>query len=373
MAVPHPERDGSLRLTRRDYSELIPLVRYRYRPSHPDVQRLITRPRDVTVSLDARLQDALATLMEERFTHEGYRRGAAIVVDVATRDVLAAVSYPWPGATTDDEEGEDSSLDRVHYGLYPPGSIFKLVTAVAALRADPALAQRPFMCERLPDHRIGHRVPGWRRPVHDDLSMSAPHGALTLADALVVSCNAYFAQLAVQAGTDAIRGTAADFDIATASPDTASRLRANLPYAGFGQGEVVTTPARFAGVVGAIAGRGLLSPNRWILEPAPVAEPRRVVSERDAGDLAQAMRAVVTRGTGRVLNGNSVAIAGKTGSAEVDGQTSHAWFAGFAPYQRSGPQIAFVVLIENGGSGGRAAAPLAGDLVDLARQLRIIE
>ena len=374
VTVRHPDGHGSLRLTRRDYSELIPLVRYRYRPAHPDVQRLITRARDVTVSLDARLQDALATLMEERFKHEDYRRGAAIVMDVASRDVLAAVSYPWPGTLADDEEEEDSSLDRVRYGLYPPGSIFKLVTAVAALRTDPTLAHQPLICERLPDHRVGRHVPGWRIPVHDDRSTSAAHGALSLAEALVVSCNAYFAQLAVRIGVDAMRSTAADFDISTASRNSASRLRGTLPYAGFGQGEVVTTPARFAGVVAAIASGGLIAPARWILDPAPAAvEPRRVVTEGEAGNLAQAMRAVVIRGTGRVLKGNSVAIAGKTGSAELDEQPAHAWFAGFAPYQGPGAQIAFVVLIENGGSGGRVAAPLAGDLVDLARQLRIID
>jgi cell division protein FtsW (lipid II flippase) len=373
VTVAHPDGQGSLRLTRRDYAELIPLVRYRYRPGHADVQRLVTRQRDVTVSLDARLQDAVATLMEERFKHEGYRRGAAIVMDVASRDVLAAVSYPWPGAT-DDEEGEDPSLDRVRYGLYPPGSIFKLVTAVAALRADPSLAHHPFMCARLPDHRVGRQVQGWRIPVHDDRSVSAAHGALTLADALVVSCNAYFAQLAVRVGVEAMRGTAADFDISTASRNSSSGLRGTLPYAGFGQGEVVTTPARFAGVVAAIASGGLIAPARWVLDPAPAAAaPRRVVAEREAADLARAMRAVVTRGTGRVLNANSVAIAGKTGSAELDERQSHAWFAGFAPYEGAGPQIAFVVLIENGGSGGRAAAPLAGDIVDIARQLEIVE
>jgi cell division protein FtsI/penicillin-binding protein 2 len=87
-------------------------------------------------------------------------------------------------------------------------------------------------------------------------------------------------------------------------------LRSNLPYAGFGQGEVVTTPARFANVVASIASGGLLAPPRWILDPAPAAaEPRRVVTEREAAHLAQAMRAVVTRGTGRVLNANSVARA----------------------------------------------------------------
>jgi peptidoglycan glycosyltransferase len=221
---------------------------------------------------------------------------------------------------------------------------------------------------------VGIQLPGWSRPIRDDELDKTPHGSVAMTHGLVVSCNAYFAQLAVRVGADALRRTAADFDISTASRNSAARLRDTLPYAGFGQGEVVTTPARFAGVVAAIASGGLIAPARWILDPAPAAvEPRRVVTERQAADLAQAMRAVVTTGTGRVVRGNSVAIAGKTGSAELDEQPSHAWFAGFAPYQGSGAQIAFVVLIENGGSGGRTAAPLAGDVVDLARQLRIIE
>jgi peptidoglycan glycosyltransferase len=84
------------------------------------------------------------------------------------------------------------------------------------------------------------------------------------------------------------------------------------------------------------------------------------------------MRQVVTDGTARVLRTHATPIAGKTGTAELEGQASHSWFAGFAPFQRRGRQIAFVVLVENGGYGARTAAPIAGALVDLARELRII-
>jgi cell division protein FtsI/penicillin-binding protein 2 len=86
------------------------------------------------------------------------------------------------------------------------------------------------------------------------------------------------------------------------------------------------------------------------------------------------MRDAVRSGTGRTLASNPIAIAGKTGTAELDGRPSHSWFAGYAPYGAAhGPRIAFVVLVENGGYGARAAAPLAGAIVDLARQLRIIQ
>jgi cell division protein FtsI/penicillin-binding protein 2 len=115
-------------------------------------------------------------------------------------------------------------------------------------------------------------------------------------------------------------------------------------------------------------------PLQWVLDPEPSDVPRRRVMSPAAADrLARAMREVVTSGTGRVVRANATAIAGKTGTAEVEGQPSHAWFAGFAPYRTRGRQIAFVVLVENGGYGARAAAPIAGAIVDIARQLRIIE
>ena len=85
------------------------------------------------------------------------------------------------------------------------------------------------------------------------------------------------------------------------------------------------------------------------------------------------MRAVVTSGTGRSLRSHAVAIAGKTGTAEVAGVPAHAWFTGFAPYGGTGRRIAFAVIVENAGYGGRAAAPIAGAIVSAATELGLIK
>jgi penicillin-binding protein A len=98
-----------------------------------------------------------------------------------------------------------------------------------------------------------------------------------------------------------------------------------------------------------------------------------LMTRATASTIGAAMREAVTSGTGRVLRANETPIAGKTGTAEVEGEASHAWFTGFAPFHARGRQIAFVVLVENGGYGARSAAPIAGAIVNLARQLRIIQ
>jgi peptidoglycan glycosyltransferase len=84
------------------------------------------------------------------------------------------------------------------------------------------------------------------------------------------------------------------------------------------------------------------------------------------------MREVVTSGTGRILLSNSTPIAGKTGTAEVDGARAHSWFAGFAPAGGSHP-IAFAVIVENAGYGARAAAPIAGEIVNAAREIGFLK
>jgi len=84
------------------------------------------------------------------------------------------------------------------------------------------------------------------------------------------------------------------------------------------------------------------------------------------------MRAAVLEGTGRVLRDVQPPVAGKTGTAEVQSKPSHSWFVGYAPYGGTGRQIAFSVIVENGGYGARAAAPIAGGLVGAARDLGLI-
>jgi peptidoglycan glycosyltransferase len=129
-----------------------------------------------------------------------------------------------------------------------------------------------------------------------------------------------------------------------------------------------------AGVVAALASNGELRDVRVATKPISGPLPKvRWISAEGAAKLRRYMREVVTAGTGRTLAGHSVAIAGKTGTAQVDHAKSHAWFVGFAPYARVRRQIAFAVVVENAGYGGRVAAPLAGDIVSAAQALGLLQ
>jgi cell division protein FtsW (lipid II flippase) len=520
-------RTGAATYTiKRDYRALVPLVRHRYEPEHPQVLALHQAARDVTTTIDVRLQMRIARTLERHIRENHYTRGAVVVIDPASGALLASVSYPWPvdsssvstsgvapgapkivqtalrggagsgGASAASDEDDEASalLDRARYGLYPPGSTFKIVTALAALRQDPSLARNEYMCARLPDGRVGVQLPGWTRPIRDDELDHEPHGKVALNEGLVVSCNAYFAQLALRIGPQAVLDTASLFQIAPAEPATAAELRRALPYAAYGQGEVRATPLRMATVAGAIATGGLVRQPFWIADDARAGDARgtgagaqsgaqpggqpgaeaggretrgagessatsgksaareqpatgstqssalmalreqpavRVIDAAHASELADAMRQVVTSGTGRALASAVVPIAGKTGTAQVDRAASHSWFIGFAPFRARGDRdgggrgdrdggargdrdgrgdargearddgasgammraiegaaggiddresassagdrrtIAFAVVLENAGYGARAA-PVVADVVRAARELGLV-
>jgi cell division protein FtsW (lipid II flippase) len=379
--TPGGERHSVLK---RDYRELIPLVRHRWRPEHGDVRALLERERDLRLTLDVRLQKRALELLEKHVRLARRRRGAAIVIDVASGDILASATYPFAGAgelmnrvPPPDEvvsPGPDESLlDRPRYGLYPPGSSFKLVTAAAALQKSPDASSRIYECKPLSGGRIGNHVRGWGQPVRDDVLDRTPHGAVDMGMGLTVSCNAYFAQLGTYlVGPEALLRAAELYGIRVASPNTAAQLKDALPQAAYGQGQVVASPLQMARVSAGIAGDGRLPPARIVFDAKP-ATPEPALAAGNARRIAEYMRRVVTQGTGRILQSWSVPIAGKTGTAELRNQPSHAWFVGFAPYGNAKRKIAFAVIIENGRYGAQVAAPLAGDLVVAAASLGLID
>jgi cell division protein FtsW (lipid II flippase)/cell division protein FtsI/penicillin-binding protein 2 len=374
------EREFDTRLRGyKDFSELLALWDHRDEPFHLGVRAILDRPRDVTLTVDARLQARVAALLARQLGDLRLSKGAVVVLDVATGDVLASVSAPWPrldrgrvGMDEDTARPELPLLDRVRYGQYPPGSTFKLVTAAAALRASSDVAERHFECKPLPDGRVGMQLPRWRRPIRDDATDRTAHGDVTLDEGLRVSCNAYFAQLGLAVGPRTLKDAADAFEITTSTAGTAGDLGQQLPWASYGQAEVLASPFRMARVAATMAARGEMLPGRWVVSPAPVsAASRRILEPAAADRIARAMRRVVTGGTASSLAGHEVEIAGKTGTAEVAGAPSHSWFVGFAP--AAGPkQIAIAVIVENGGYGARAAVPLAGDVVSAARTLGLI-
>ena len=185
-------------------------------------------------------------------------------------------------------------------------------------------------------------------------------------DGMVQSCNAYYAQLAMSVGPKALLETANLLGISVVRDDSAVRLRNSLPQAGYGQGEVIATPLRMARVAAAIASKGVLREPGVDGRSAAAARPQELLPPAAAALLSQYLRDAVLTGTGRSLRSHPSRIAGKTGTAEVSGAQSHAWFVGFAPYGPAARRIAFAVIVENAGYGGSAAAPAAGEIVTAA-------
>ena len=377
VAVFDPRTRTSQRILRYDYRELLPLLRHRWQPNNPEVKKVLERDRNLHMTIDARLQLKAADLLQNQLRQLGRTKGAVVVIDPENGDLLASVSYPWPNqllSVTEPDQG-DALLDRARYGLYPPGSSFKIVTAIAALRKDPNNAGQIYECKRLPDGRTGAFIEGWKRPIHDDVKDTAPHGAIAMRAAIVVSCNAYFAQLGTyKVGPEALLDTATRLGISIANPSDVKTLRAEMPQTSYGQGQVVATPFQMARVAATIADGGSIPFGRWVTDQTNPRQdpPQAILSPELATQLGEYMRGVVTSGTGRSANLPDIPMAGKTGTAELEHAPSHAWFIGFAPYNGS-HKLAFSVLIENGQYGGTAAAPLAAEVMKAAKSLGYLQ
>lgn len=370
VEVPHPVTGKPTWTVQYDFQELMPLLRHRHEPDHPAVRKLMDRKRDVETSLDSRLQVRTSRILEAGLKKLRRTKGAAVVLDVSNGDLLASVSYPWPArmpAEPGPDDGVDELLDRARYGLYPPGSTFKVVTAMAALRVDPAATKLTYECKALPDGRVGNSVKGWGRPIRDDIADRVPHGAVDMHKGLVASCNAYFAQLGTyKVRADELKKTADLLGISTGN------LKDALPQASYGQGQVVASPFQLARAAATVAAGGEMPFGRWITDESNprIEPPLKILDAALAHTLGDYMRGVVTSGTGRSAGSAPVAIAGKTGTAELERKPSHAWFIGYAPY--NAPRIAFAVLVENGQYGGSAAAPIARDIVAAAAELGLL-
>jgi cell division protein FtsI/penicillin-binding protein 2/cell division protein FtsW (lipid II flippase) len=369
------EHDSNDHLRGYRYEELAGLVRYRHRPGHPAMLRVIERDRNLRTTLDIRLQLRADEILAKRLAAAHREKGAIVVMDAQSGDVLALVDrpQPLPPAMREAAPGKEELLDRARYGLYPPGSTFKLVTAMAALRLDLQNRNRTYSCRRLRDGRAGSVIPGWRRPIRDDVKDHA-HGTLRMRRAIAISCNAYFAQLGVDAvGSQALDETARLLEIADGG---LPELRKTLPFAAYGQGPLLISPFKMARVAATVAAGGLMPQGRWVLDESDQRRepPRRIVAPEAAAFLGDAMREVVTGGTARqAMSGIMLSVAGKTGTAQLDQGSPHAWFAGFAPYEGEGRRLAFAVLVEHGGYGGSVAAGVARELLEAARDLEILQ
>jgi len=344
----------------------------------------------VVLSLRADLQRAAAEGL-------GFQRGSVVALNPTTGEILAMYSNPsfepQPLASHDVKEvqqyfkllSEDPAkpdLPRAYGERYPPGSTFKVVTASVGIDD-------------------GVTAPDKTYPTISELDLPLSDKALrnfggrscggSLEQSLIQSCNTTFAQIGLDLG-DLFPPGMNRFGIDDVPPlDVAPGAAASIgppvgsdapeyALAGVGQGQVATTPLQMALAAAAIANAGVVmqphvgaeirDANDDLVRRIDDTEWRAAASAGTAQAVASMMTQVVQRGTGTAAQISGISVAGKTGTAQVDGGDPHAWFIAFAP--ADAPEVAVAVIVEHGGSfgseatGGRVAAPIAKRILELA-------
>jgi len=322
-----------------------------------------------------------ANLQSIAYNALGDRRGAVVVMEPSTGKRLVEVSKPdfdpntigdnWDYLVND--ENDSSLLNRATNGAYPPGSTFKVVTALDYFRKKGTFEGYNYLCEgsiTLQDHTI--------HCYHNTV-----HGQENFYSAFANSCNCAFADIGVGLGGASLRETAENLLFNKSLPLNSYRtssfsLDADsvtplIMQTAIGQGNTLVSPMHMALITCAIANDGVLMKPYLIDEVVndngdsvkktePVAY-KRLMSSNEANLLGKLMKQVVDSGTASALSGRSYTVAGKTGSAEFDEEGhSHSWFIGYSNVDD--PDLVVAVIVENGGSGSEAAVPIAGQIFD---------
>lgn len=334
---------------------------------------------DVVTTLDTELQQAA-------FSALGDRRGAVIALEPDTGKILAMVSKPGydPNRLTEDWESLTSSendqgqlLNRAAQGLYPPGSTFKIVTALEYIREHPEdYKEFHFDCDGV--YENGEYA---IKCYHSNV-----HGSQDFTQAFANSCNGAFAGIGLELNLEALQETTEELLFGVPLPFTALPSKNSsfqmkpgadiweILQTSIGQGMTQMTPLHNAMITAAIANGGTLMTPYLIdsVKSAAGEEVKKFVPTAygslmtawEAEQLTELMTAVVTEGTGSAVRTDAYTAAAKTGSAEFDKtKETHAWFTGFAPAED--PKLVVTVLVEEAGSGGKAAAPIARQLFDI--------
>ena len=357
-------------------------------------------PQQLTLSISLPLQRAAVRAL-------GSDHGAVVMLDPRTGEVLALASTPVydanpiAGANPDVAQRAFNSLrnntaqpllPRATRGLYVPGSVFKIVTALAALDSgavtpDTTYAQQPKA------EKDGLVVAGFR--IHDGHHAVTGSKALDFYEATEVSCNIWYALTGLATGGEKLDAMARrlgfeepiPFDLPTGRSQLTNgggnfgggfKDQVELANASYGQAETLTTPLQMALVAATVANGGLLMEPHLVTAftgqksgtrgVAPHVF-RQVVSANVADEVRRAMVRAVEGPLGHKFTSGAqvpgVTTAGKSGTAELGGSGEpNSWFIGFAPADN--PRVAIAVIVEKGGRGGERAAPMAGDLMALA-------
>lgn len=327
-----------------------------------------------TLTLSAQVQLAALEAM-------GDNKGTVAVYNYQTGEILCAVSTPTydpddPPQITDDNEAayEGVYMNRFTMSSYVPGSIFKLVTAAAALEEIGDIREQTFHCTGSYDYPT------------DPVTCEYAHGELDFDSALAQSCNCAFASIVDQLGPqtleryvrqyqvtepvsfDGITTVSGNFTVEDAGPD-------QIAWAGIGQHKDQINPCAYLTFMGAIANGGAavqphivsqVTCGSSVTYDASAKTGARIMPETVAQELGQMMRNNVVEKYG-VENFPELTVCAKSGTAQSDNKGSNAMFAGFVA-DESLP-LAFIVVVEEGGYGRQACVPIIAKILEVCQEV----
>ena len=350
---------------------------------------------DIKLTIDADLQ------VEAEMSLSG-KAGAVVAINPGTGEILAMASAPSfdPNLFVRGIKDEDWKklikdpgkplLNRAIQSRYPPGSTFKIITAIAALEEGVVSRRTKYNCTGSIDFG-GRKFRCWKKQ---------GHGRVDIHDALVESCDVYFYEVAKKLDIDKLAQYAFDYGLGSKTGvELEGEVRGIVPnrrwkretknskwYTGetlntvIGQGYLAVTPIQMASLTAAVVNGGELYEPFIVVDPDREIEPESVldIDPQNIELVRKALMDVVQgkRGTAQMARSDVVDIGGKTGTTQVIGGADddeekkyvpekfrdHAWFVAFAP--EDDPQIAVSVFVEHGGHGSTSAAPIAKRIIE---------
>jgi cell division protein FtsI/penicillin-binding protein 2 len=325
-------------------------------PTHPEIELVSIAPRagrDVVITLDAAIQDAA----DNALVAAGQVPAALVAVRPSTGALVAV-------ANSTATEGVNIALD----GRYPPGSVFKVVTALAMIRQG-MNPDTPVNCPGSLD------VDGRQFGNYSGYPRSGI-GQITLGRAFALSCNTAFLGAAGSIPQAALWDAAADLGVGAGMPIGVDAFAGDVPAEAdgtehaaemIGQGHVLVTPAVMAVVAASVQAGARVTPTLVTDPPnagSDYAQAPSGLTPEEAAILRAMMRQAVTNGTADFLEGLPGEVGGKTGTAEFGSATppeTHAWTIATDPSN----DLAVAVIVEGGASGGEVAGPVVANFLEL--------
>lgn len=301
------------------------------------------------------------------------RKGTIGIMNYKTGDIVCMTSSPSydpdniPKDIDTNEKYDGAYVNRLIKGLYAPGSTFKTVVALCAIENIPDIFERTWTCE------------GEYKASDGTIICNATHGKIDFEKALAKSCNSVFAQIAIELGAEKLTETVNRVGLTSSSDingiKTAQGVfnvndneQSALGWAGIGQGTVMMNPLQMLRFIGAVANEGVaVTPTIIKSVKTPLGLPtlsslgstksEKIMDADDAASLKAMMRNNVKTQYGE-SNYKGLNLCAKSGTAQINGKDSTAWFIAFMDDSEN--PYAVIVAVEEGGSGSQVAGPIAG-------------